>query len=134
MRIDPYSLGAATPAARMGAINEIIKGIYLPLAQLAQQQGVSLDLNAYLKIAAELIDEPRIAEILTIQQPTPPEGQEGGGAPGGMPAETTRNYVRQSKSTQTRQGSDRNLVTTLLGGNPGGNPNGQPQPMNGMMK
>ena len=40
----------------------------------------------------------------------------------GMPAETTRNYVRESRPGQTQQGSDRNLISSMLGVNPGGNP------------
>lgn len=124
LEVDPYSLAHKTPQSRLKAINEVIQTIYLPLAQIAQQQGVSLDLNAYFEKAAQYMDEPDIDEILTIRRPPPQNGGSPGGSSEGpgMPAQTERTYTRQNMPGSTRQASDRNLVTSLLGIDTGGTP------------
>ncbi len=138
IRVDPYSLTEQTPESRLAAMQQVVQTTVLPMMQLMVQQGITLDLNQYLTKVGQFMDDPDLAEILTIMEP--PTGGEGGGssnggpAPGNaatMPSQTTRTYNRVSSPGRTPSGDARNLASTLMGANPGGAPNGQQQ---GMMK
>jgi hypothetical protein len=126
LKVDPYSMRYQSPESRLAAINEVVMQVVMPMMQLLQQQGISFDMNAYLHKVGKYKDLPDLADLLTIREPPQPkQGGDGGGDQPGMPGETTRNYVRENRSEGTRQGQDRNLVNTLLGGNPGGASNGK---------
>lgn len=128
IEVDPYSMQHQSPQQRMQALDQVMTQIYIPLAQLFQQSGVVADWNAYLSLKAKLMDMPELSEILTIQEPPAPDTQTGGaGASAGQPtkpAQTERTYTRLNQPSQTREASDRNLVSTMLGHNLGGK-NGQ---------
>ena len=72
------------------------------------------DINAYLQQMARLWNMPELVEIISIQEPPelerPPSG---GGETGASPAETTRNYVRESRSNET-QGKKMNEMMTAM--------------------
>jgi hypothetical protein len=122
IKVDPYSMSYATPQTRMQALNQVVQQTIMPLMPLLQQQGIAFDLHTYLDKIASYMDQPDLAEILTVREPPEnrtPSGGGGGEAPG-MPQETTRNYVRDNVSSQTRQSSNNNLVSSLMGVDTGG--------------
>jgi hypothetical protein len=109
----------------VAAILDIVKGVYLPMAQLAQQQGVMLDLNALFEKVGTYSDQPDLIEIIHTMTPPaePASGGGGGGDAGtGMPQETTRNYVRRSLGNDTQANRDAGLENQLAAA--GGNRNG----------
>lgn len=115
IRTDPYSMQHTTPEKRLQMLNQIVQQTYLPMAQIFQQQGISLDLNAYLQKVGKYMDDPDIQDILTVQEP-PQEQPAGGpsdqsGPP--KPAETTRNYVRRSMG---KQGDQNQILQRLQAG------------------
>ena len=127
IKVDPYSLRSQTPESRVADLDEMVMKIYMPMMQLLQQQGITLDFNAYLKRRAHYKDDPELLDLVTVREPPTPQQPSGGagGAPegaGGTPPETTRNYVRQNMPGQTREASDRNMVAAMLNINKGGNP------------
>jgi hypothetical protein len=101
--IDPYSLQHQTPQSRLAAITQFIQGIYLPMAQLASQQNIMLDLNQFFNIAGKYMDQPDLPTILTTapapQQDGQPGGQEQPGVAG--PANQTKTYERRSLGGDT---------------------------------
>jgi hypothetical protein len=113
MEIDPYSLMPKTPEGRLASMNQVVTSIVIPMMQMLTQQGITFDMNAYLQKVAQYMDQPDLAEILTIREATAPtQGGDGGGdAP--SPSETTRNYVRSNVSTQTNQSRARSLVASM---------------------
>lgn len=130
LRLDVYALQHQTPQGRVAAISSIIKELYMPLAPLAQQQGILLDLRVLFEKIGRYLDQPDLWELLSLVQP--PQAQPGvpGGTPGqqgmgGMPASTSREYVRESRPTRTQQGNEMNMMNALMGVNGGGSPNGQ---------
>jgi hypothetical protein len=136
IEVDPYSLAHQTPQARMQALNGVVKEIVLPMMQLLIEQGHGFDINAYLEKISKYMDMPDLAEIVTIAE-APAAATQGGGGAGGagggaqkppMPAQTQREYVRHNMPGSTREGSDRNLVSSLLGQNTGGAQEGRSQP------
>jgi len=124
--LDPYSLQHQTPQSRLAALNQIVTQIFIPMAQVAQSQGVALDFQAYLKIVGKLMDQPDLEEILTFQQaPAQQTGEEeGGGAEQPrMPQETTRTYERRSVGGQTgtAQGRGQEAITQMMAASKNGN-------------
>jgi hypothetical protein len=101
IRIDPYSMQAQTPQTKLSSIMQFLQTLYLPLAQMAQQQGITIDLHALFDKAGKYMDMPDLSDILTTQDPPSQDvssgGQgEGGGPPPGKPNQTTRTYERRS--------------------------------------
>lgn len=128
IEVDPYSMQQATPQTRVANIQAVLQQIQ-PFMQLAQAQGVMLDVNALLTKYAGYLDMPDLAEILTIQEPPQPDAEAGGGGGAGGPAETTRNYVRRSLGGEGEQSQSAELANTLAKGmgqegNQTMNPNG----------
>ncbi len=104
VRVDPYSMQHATPQQRLQMLNQIVQQTYAPMAQMFQQQGISLDMNEYLHKVGKYMDDPDLEQILTVQEPPQqkPAQRQQGPAPG-KPAETTRNYTRRSMGNQGAQ-------------------------------
>ncbi len=140
IEVDPYSMQHATPQSRLQGLMTAVQQIYLPMATIAQQQGVAFDFNAFFKMIGQYMDQPDLTSIFTIQEPPAQEQIASGGGHGEAgpgPAQTTRNYVRESMPGRTRQGDEMNQRNAMMGINPGGNPlttaNGKPS-MNGVRK
>lgn len=116
IRIDPYSMQPATPQSQAAALDQIVTQVIIPLLPLVQQQNISFDMNNYLTLRAKLMDMPHMNEILTTFEP-PQMDTESSQAPQGpgMPAQTTRNYVRTSQgqgSQANRENAASNLAQT----------------------
>ena len=123
VRVDPYSMQGATPQARLAALNAVVQQTVMPMLPLLQQQGVAFDAQKYLQKVAEYADLPDLPEIVTVQEP--PAMDPGGRAEPqgpGMPANTTRNYVRENVSQRTAEGDRQNQVNSALGIDQGGDP------------
>lgn len=88
--VDVHSMPYRSPAVRLQALNQMMTQVYAPLAQLLTQQGGQINLQKMTDIYAELMNEPRLREIVEFGAPLPSAGDEGEG----MPSTTTRNYVR----------------------------------------
>lgn len=100
LSVDVYSMGYQSPSQRVQSINQLLKEIYVPLAPVLAQQGGVIDLRALAEIHAELLNEPRLKDVLQFAV-MPAQGGEEGAAPG----QTSREYVRRSVPTAgTMQG------------------------------
>lgn len=118
IRVDPYSLRYQSPQQRLATLNQVMMQVISPLLPLLQQQGINVDMQAYLQLVARYADMPDLQDILTITQP-PATGQDSSGAGAGqprMPAASQRTYTRENVSTKTKQGQDAVLINTMMGG------------------
>lgn len=122
IRLDPYSLKFKSPEDRMMALNNLMTQVIIPLSPQLAQQGIFPDMNAYLNMVAEFTDMPGMKDLITVQEPPEIESTSSGEG-GGMPGNTTRNYVRENMPGRTQQGDSMNLRNAMMGVNPGGNPN-----------
>lgn len=129
IKIDPYSMRHTTPQQTVKDLMSIVQGIYIPMAQLFQQQGQTLDLKALLGILAKNINLPDLQTI--IKGAVPPEQQPGDGnstpsdSASGRPPETTRTNVRRSignQSHQAQQMEQDNQLSAAMSGNMNGRP------------
>jgi hypothetical protein len=120
MRVDPYSLQYQSPESRLQAMNQVVTQIVLPMMQLLVQQGIAFDANAYLQKVGSYLDMPDLAEILTVQEP-PQQDPAGRSSQGpGLPSQTERKYVRESRSGRTQGGNTLHLINSLMGAKSGG--------------
>lgn len=102
-KIDPYSMRSKTPQQRVKDLMAIISQVYMPMAQIFQQQGINLDAHTLMGILAKYIDAPDLQSILSIQTPPQAAGNSTSQSQGGMPAQTSREYVRRSLGGESTQ-------------------------------
>jgi hypothetical protein len=122
--IAPYSLQSRSPAERLTAINEMMTGIVMPMADQLKQRGIVPDMDKYMEIVAKYSHMSELSEILKIadfaEKETMAEMSEmggGGQAGAGKPPVTERRYVRENVNSEDQQ--DPNMMKALMGG--GGN-------------
>src|SRR5260370_40243513 len=81
---------------------------------LLQQKGKSLDIDAYIKLAAQYTDMPEVLDLFPTQEPPEQDSQTGGAqAPPTMPQSTTRNYTRRSVGGASRYGKDLGTLNAM---------------------
>ncbi len=97
VKVDPYSMRHSTPKQRSDDLIQVVTQIWAPLAQLAREQGNTLDFNQFLTMLGEYRDMPELKKILTMQEPIAPEQGPPSAAGPTKPVETTRNYNRRSQ-------------------------------------
>jgi hypothetical protein len=95
-QIDVYSLSYQSPGERVQAINTLLGQIYAPMMQMLMEQGGMIDFSRLTEIYAEMLNLPRLREIVVFAAPIG-DTQPGGTAPigAGKPATTERRYIRQ---------------------------------------
>lgn len=123
--VDPYSLQHSTPQQRMTMLNQVVTNVLTPMMPILQQQGIGIDINAYLTKMAKYMDMPDLADIVSIVEPPGDQGGAGGGGDGSdqmgpQPANTTRTYVRENRPGRTMQGDAINALNAARGNDTGG--------------
>lgn len=99
VRVDPYSLVYRSPQQRLQFLLTLFDK-FSPAMPMLSSQGVQMDMQFFIKKIAEYADEPDVINFFTVSEPTqPPSGGSGGGP--GMPANTSREYTRQSIGQDT---------------------------------
>ncbi len=100
MRVDPFSIQHQTPQQRAMTIQGLVTSVFMPMAQIAQQQGIAFNFQEFLSIMAKYTDQPDLTRILSIQDPPPAEegAPEGDGLLAGPGGETPRVQVSTRRS------------------------------------
>ena len=126
IKIDPYSLPHSTPQKRAQDLIQVVTKLYFPYAQIAMQQGITLDFNTFLEKLGVYLDMPDLKEIMKMAQPLQsPETIDMGQSP----AEDTT-HTRENVPMRTNRGDSMNAMNALAGIDTGGA--SQPEPsMNG---
>lgn len=93
--IVPYSNQRKTPADEVRELDETFQ-IVLQAGPAAMQAGVLANVEGYLKARADITGFKYLEDLVTFAGPQAPEEQGGEMPSAGMPANTTRNYVRRS--------------------------------------
>lgn len=129
IKVDPYSLQYQTPQERAQKIIDAVTKLYLPMAQLAQQQGIGLDLNVVFRKLGKYWDDPDLEEIFSFAQKPPAEGGgENTGASGvgaqespAGPKEPTE-IIRRSLGADSQQAKESLLSNMMAKGVQNGTP------------
>jgi len=98
--IDVYSMLYKTPSDRITSITQVVTQVFLPMYQMMAQQGGSIDMMMLSELYSELLDEPRIKEVLKFQNAPQLSEQPMTDLKTPKPP-TTRNYVRRNISSNS---------------------------------
>jgi len=123
--IEPYSMQYKSPSERLQGITNFISQIALPMQPMMQEYGGTIDIQELVEIYADLMDLPRLKQIIKFQEPKQdrpgPQGQ-----PPKQAAHTVRENIRTSVPTGGTQESRNNVMQqVLLGGSPQASQAGQ---------
>jgi len=114
--IQPYSMQYQTPQTQLQSMMALVQQLLLPLAGLAEQQGVTLSVKGLLEKAAHHMGQKDLAEFIVHQDPTEAPGRGPHDEPPRKPPATTRTYVRQGRPGVSPGGNDRQMATEFLRG------------------
>ena len=128
--ITPYSTAKKSPRDKVQVLSAFVRQEVLPMEQAGMnaRAGVQFDVKEYYRTMANLLDAQELNTFLRINgaaMPSEPPGIEQG-----MPASTTRNYVRESRSGNNGQaGADQSMMAGAMGASmpQGMNPSMMPQ-------
>lgn len=94
--IDVYTMAYQSPSQRVGGLVQVVTQVFAPLLPMLQQQGGTIDMNKLSDIMAEMMNEPRLREVIKFQMPEmDPTGGNGGPS---KPPMSSREYVRRNVS------------------------------------
>lgn len=133
IKIDPYSMRHTTPQQRAKDILSIVTQVYVPLAQMFESKGVTLDPHELLAMLGKNMDSPELQKILSIQAPVQSQG--GDSVPTGptRPPSTSREYIRKSAGGANSQASQNmetdNALSAAMAGSGSANGNGHARGM-----
>ena len=83
LMVDPFSMRHRTPEVMAGLLMESVERMFMPLAGLAQQQGVTLNVHELFRRIGDYRSMPDLASVFSIEQP--PQQAGGGSAGAGVP-------------------------------------------------
>lgn len=116
IEIVPFSMQSRTPSERLQTAMQIMQTYIVPMAPLLQQRGLVPNIEAFLKMSAELSGTPEVMDLVTkveaqelMQGPPDPKGGTG------QPANTTRNYVRSDRGQDSLSQQDQAIAKTMQG-------------------
>ena len=99
--INIYSMAYQSPSQRAQGLTQLLTQVYLPAQEMLAQQGGTVDFQQLTKMYAELMDLPRLNEIVRFGEEIPIKEAKSGLDPGGpmRPANTERTHIRKNIST-----------------------------------
>ena len=119
--IEPYSMMYKSPSERVQGITNFVTQIALPMEGMMQQYGGTIDIQEIVEMYADLMDMPRLKQIVKFQEqkqdrpgPTPQQP--------GQASHTVRESVRRSVPTGGTENARSNVMQQVL---QGGQPNQQ---------
>lgn len=113
LKIDPYSMRHQTPQQRARDLTQFLTQLYVPLAQLFQQQGIVLDLHAYTGMIGKYIDAPDLLSIFTVQAPEQSAGNSPAEDGPRKPPSTERTYTRRSLGGESSQAQNMEMDNAI---------------------
>jgi len=119
--IEPFSMMYKSPSERMQGISSFVTQIALPMEGMMQQYGGTIDIQELVEMYAELMDMPRLKQIVKFEEPK----EDRPGPTPQQPAKashTVRESVRRSVPTGGTAESRSNVMQQVL---QGGQPNQQ---------
>ena len=119
IEIIPFSMQSRTPSERLQTAMQIMQTYILPMAPLLQQRGLVPDIEAFLKMSAELSGAPEVMDL--VKKVDPQEMMQGpvddGGsaqAPSG-PSSTTRTNIRADRGGDSLGKQDAAIAAMMNG-------------------
>lgn len=98
--IDLNSMPYKSAADQANTILNLVQNVYTPLEPQMMAQGGMIDIRELNDMLADLLNQPRLKDVIKFTAPQPMEQPQMGGGGGGGP--TTREYVRKSAGNNER--------------------------------
>ena len=120
-------------------MNAVMTNTLLPMAPMMQEQGLQIDIPAYVGHIADLTGVKEITDLISpvgvAPDPDNAMGRANTSPPGeGKPPVTKREYIRRNVPTGgTRESRDSQMSQMLMGSNPGPGAESLNLPMQGPM-
>lgn len=112
--VTPHSMAYQSPTQKLQSLNQIVQTVIIPMWDAIAQQGGTFDIQQYLKIVAELTNNPSIGEIVQFQNaPSIPE-PEMRGFESSKPSQTTRVNIRRNVPTGGTESNRRHVQMQAL--------------------
>lgn len=111
IQVDPYSLSHSTPQQRLAFLDSFVAKT-AQMLPLWAQQGVVMNAREYVELNAKYGNAPDLEGLFGVQDPIPSRG---GDAPG-MPANTSREYIRRSLGGDSQQAKQNDLSQMVARG------------------
>lgn len=121
--IDPFSMQDQSPGEKAMLLRQIFQQDIAPMMPILAQQGLRVNLQAYLKTLAKYTNLPELEEVveLGVEQTEPPPANMGGGM---KPPVTTRQYDRVSSGGGPTSGGLNRQLAMMGAGQKSGNGGG----------
>lgn len=120
--IVPFSMQSRTPSERLQTAMQVMQGYILPMTQALQQRGLVPDVEAFLKMSAELSGSPEVLDLVKKVEPQElmqgPPMPPGGGSQIG-PANTTRTHIRADRGADSLSQQDNAIASMMRAANGG---------------
>jgi hypothetical protein len=98
--LDLYSMPYQSPAQKVTAITELVTQIYAPMAQMLMAQGGTVNFQKLTEIFSDLLNLPRLKEVIEFMQTLPETVPiQGGDRDTPMPNVSSRTYTRRNVPT-----------------------------------
>lgn len=130
VKIDPYTMRHTTPEKRAKDLLSVLTQVWVPLAQLAMQQGKALDMGALFSLLGKYMDQPDLQTIIQNFSQQPQQGDSPPSSATGptKPPQTERTYTRKdvgNNSARNDKMQSDNALAAAMAGSSNGNGNGQ---------
>ena len=103
-KVEPFSMQYKSPSERAASLTQFISQIAMPMFPMMQEYGGNIDIQELIEIYADLMDMPRLRQVIMFEQPKQDR-------PGPNPA--------QPPGPQKQQGPDQRTTTNIpTGGTP----------------
>jgi len=94
IQIDVHSMSYQSPSDRVKAVNSLLSQTYAPMMQMLAEQGGMIDFQRLTSFYSEMLNLPRLREIVVFTAPIDDNPGATAGLPS-RPASTERRYIRQ---------------------------------------
>jgi len=105
-----------TPESKVQGLRTVFAEIIQPMIPLMAEQGITLDIEGFLRKLAKLTNLTELNDIVIYSSPNHEENPVGtSNQVGGMAPVTNRTYTRVNRPGATNQGKSKVLQQALLG-------------------
>ncbi len=119
IEIAPFSMQDRSPAERVQSMMELMQGVIIPMSPMLGQYGIKPDMQKFLHYVSKYSNTPELDEILGLMTDQDMQMMmqmnQGSDSPMRQSPVTTRRYIREGRSGQTRQGRDDDMIRLLMG-------------------
>ncbi len=135
--VQPGSLQESSASERASTMSAFMNQTLVPMAPMMQQQGLQIDISAYVGHMADLTGVKEITDLISpvgvAPDPSNVMGRANTSPPGeNKPPVTRREYIRRNVPTGgTRESRDNQMSQMLMGGRPGPGAESMNLPMQG---